>query len=186
MEGPQFDDFIRALAGSRRSLLGGTLGLASGLIGLSSIDARKKRKRKKPKQASRTPQATPNEFGCLSVNDPCTGPGECCSGICEGKKGKKTCGAHDASTCQAGQNACDDAEATSCVSSTGAGASCDTTTGNAPFCTANGDCFACKKDADCVPFCGANAACIKCAACADKGVTTACVSPDDNGCTFPM
>ena len=172
----RFDQLTRTLSTfqSRRGLLG-ALGL--GAILLPETVAAKKKKKKKAKF---------NEFGCVNFGAFCKNSNQCCSGICEGKKGKKTCGAHDASTCQTGQNACDDAEATSCISSTGAGASCDTTTGKAPFCTANGDCFACKKDADCVPFCGANAACIKCAACPDEGVTTACVSPDDNGCTFPV
>lgn len=176
MEGPQFDDFIRALAGSRRSLLGGTLGLASGLIGLSSIDARKKRKRKKPKQASRTPQATPNEFGCLSVNDPCTGPGECCSGICEGAKDRRTCRAHDAGDCQAGpeMEACGGTEIP-CTNSKGEDGVCTTTTGKAGYCLYALDCYPCKTDVECQRanggFFGPTAACVTCTACDQTGGT---------------
>ncbi|MEZ4565361.1 MAG: hypothetical protein R2853_21800 [Thermomicrobiales bacterium] len=41
MDSSRFDTFTRSLAGSRRSLLGGTLALASALVGQSSIDAKK-------------------------------------------------------------------------------------------------------------------------------------------------
>lgn len=176
MEHRRFDQLVRTLSTyqSRRGLLG-ALGLGA-LVSPDAVGARKKKKKAKF-----------NEFGCVNVAEFCKNSNQCCSGLCEGKKGKKRCSAHDSGTCQAGQNACDDAVATPCVSSSGVNtAACDTTTGNAPYCTADGDCFACKKDADCVPFCGPQAACIRCADCANEGVTTACVSPTVNGCTFPM
>jgi hypothetical protein len=171
----RFDQIARTLSTvqSRRGLLG-ALGLGAILLP-GTAGAKKKKKAKF------------NKFGCVNVGDYCKNNNQCCSGRCEGKKGKTRCSAHDASTCRAGQNACDDAAGVPCVSSTGANtASCDTTTGNAPYCTADGDCFACKKDADCVPFCGAQAACVKCAACADEGVVTACVGPTVDGCNFPQ
>lgn len=177
MEQHRFDQIARTLSTlqSRRGLLG-ALGLGA-LVLPETAGARKKKKKK----------AKFNEFGCVNVGDFCKNNSQCCSGLCEGKKGKKRCSAHDSSTCQSGQNACDDAEAVPCVSSAGAlMAACDTTTGNAPYCSADGDCFPCKKDADCVAFCGPQAACIQCAACADEGVVTACVGPTANGCTFPM
>lgn len=175
MDHQRFDQIARAFSTfqSRRDILG-ALGLSA--ILLPAAAGAKKRKKK----------AKFNKFGCVNVGDFCKNSSQCCSGICQGKKGKGKCQAHDSSTCQAGQNACDDAEGVPCVSSTGATTgSCDTTTGNAPYCTADGDCFDCKKDADCVPFCGPQAACIKCAVCADEGVVTACVGPTAEGCSFP-
>jgi hypothetical protein len=179
MDAKEFDTLARSLTNprSRRGALAAVVGGALGLVGLAETEAKKKKK-KKPKF---------NEFGCVNFGGFCKNSTQCCSGICEGPKGKTRCGAHDFSTCQAGQNACDDAAAVPCVSSTGANtAACDTTTGNAPYCSADGDCFACTKDADCVPFCGERAACIRCADCANEGVTTACVGPTANGCTFPI
>lgn len=178
MDHHRFDQIARTLSTfqSRRGLLG-ALGLGAILLP-GTAGAKKNKKKKKAKF---------NEFGCVNVGDFCKNNNQCCSGLCEGKKGKKRCSAHDSSTCQAGQNACDDAVGVSCVSSTGANTgACDTTTGNAPYCSADGACFACTKDADCVPFCGAQAACTKCAVCADEGVVTACAGPTADGCTFPM
>ena len=54
-----------------------------------------------------------NAFGCVNVGGKCRGKdGNCCSGICDGKKPKKgkkdtsRCAGHDASTCLAGQDTC--------------------------------------------------------------------------------
>jgi hypothetical protein len=174
----RFDQIARTLSTfqSRRGLLR-ALGFGALLLPGTASARNKKKRKKKPKF---------NDFGCVNFGGYCKSNNQCCSGICEGKEGKKRCGAHDFSTCQAGQNACDDAVAAPCVSSTGANrAACDTTTGNAPYCSADGDCFDCRKDADCVPFCGERAACIKCAACAEEGVVTACVGPTVDGCSFP-
>lgn len=179
MDAEQFDTLTRSLTDrrSRRGALAAALGGALGVASLAGTDSGKKKK-KKPKF---------NEFDCVNVGDFCKNSSQCCSGLCKGKKGKKRCSAHDSSTCLAGQSTCVDPVGVPCVSSTGANtASCEVTTGNAPYCTADGDCFACTKDADCVPFCGAQAACIKCATCSDGGVVTACVGPAVDGCTFPM
>jgi hypothetical protein len=182
MDHRQFDHIARSLSAfqSRRGLLG-ALGM-SAIVLPGAAEAKKKHKHKKKKK-----KAQLNEFGCVNVGGFCQDNTQCCSGRCEGTKGKKLCIAHDSGTCQGGQSACDDAEGVSCVSSTGAKTgACDTTTGNAPYCSApGGSCFSCAKDSDCVPFCGAQAACTRCAVCADEGVVTACVGPTADACTFP-
>src|SRR5687768_4676174 len=96
MDSIRFDALVRSLVESRRSLLVGSLALTAGRFGVSTIEAKsKKRKRKKkPKKAS------PNEYGCLDVGNPCQDADQCCSGICDGTKGKRTCRAHDTGTCK--------------------------------------------------------------------------------------
>jgi hypothetical protein len=130
-----------------------------------------------------------NAFGCVNVGHFCKNNGQCCSGICQGKKGKKKCQAHDQSTCQAGaQEGFCNANSVNvpCVSSTGETGTCDTTTGEAAYCTVGGNCFACAKDVDCVPFCGPQAACIVCGNnCDFLNLSTACVGPLAGGCKFP-
>ena len=108
MDHHRFDQIARTLSTSqsRRGLLG-ALGL--GAILLPGTTGAKKKKKAKF-----------NKFGCVNVGDYCKNNNQCCSGRCEGKKGKTRCSAHDSSTCQAGQNACDDAAGVRCVSSTGA------------------------------------------------------------------
>lgn len=176
MDSSRFDHFTRSLAGSRRSLVGGTLALSLGLIGSSSIDARKKRKRKKPRHANGIPQAPPNAYGCLNVGDPCTSPGECCSGLCEGTKGRRTCRAHDAGDCQAGTEleACGGTEIP-CTNGKGDDGVCATTTGNAGYCLYTLDCYPCKTDVECQRanggFFGPTAACVTCTACDQTGGT---------------
>jgi hypothetical protein len=119
--------------------------------------------------------------GCKNVGKKCKNAGQCCSGICQGKKGKKKCKAHDANGCKPGQQSagCGGNDVT-CTTSAGiSDGVCQTTTGNAGFCTNVGGCFACTKDADCQPFCGPRAACIVCEeGCAPFGFSTSCVGPD--------
>lgn len=176
MDSSRFDTFTRSLAGSRRSLLGGTLALASALVGQSSIDAKKKRKRKKIKKVPRTPPATPNAFGCLNVGDPCTGPGECCSGLCDGPQGGRTCRAHHTGDCPAGieMEGCGGAEVP-CSHGNDDNGVCSTTTGNAGYCLLAADCYPCKTDLDCQRanggFFGPTAACITCTVCDQTGGT---------------
>jgi hypothetical protein len=67
-----------------------------------------------------------------------------------------------------------------CTTTTGIPGSCVTTTGKAPYCFIDGNCFACSKDTDCeTAFGGAlgpGAACIACANCtAQTPQGTACV-----------
>jgi hypothetical protein len=173
----RFDSFTRSLAGSRRSLLGGTLALALGPLGLSSIDAKKKRKRKRNRNVPRTPQATPNEFGCLNVNDPCTSASQCCSGICQGPKGARTCRAHDTGGCEPGiePEVCGEENESICTTNSGDEGYCGTTTGNAGYCAGPGDCYPCRTDVECQRanngFFGPTAACLKCTFCSGTGGT---------------
>jgi hypothetical protein len=144
----RFDRLSRAISSllTRRNLAG-VLGL--GIVTLPGLtDARKKRKHKK--------KVKKNQFGCVDVGKFCTNGGQCCSGICQGKKGKKTCQGHDQSTCQAGQSPdiCGDGANVPCTSADGLDGTCFTTTGKSAFCLTNAHCVPCQKDADCVPLCG--------------------------------
>jgi hypothetical protein len=153
METSRFDAFTRSLAGSRRALLGGMLAAAAGWAGMAGSDARKKRKRKK-----RRKKATPNAFGCLEVNDPCTSPAQCCSGVCEGKK----CRSHDTGTCDQTlrKEICLAASVEDILVLRGCDSDlncyCYRTTSGSRYCSAGllneGDprCADCKTDADCV------------------------------------
>jgi hypothetical protein len=171
----QIHVMARHLAASRRSLLGGVLAPAGAWLGSATVGARKKRKRKR----KRTSQLVgrPNAFGCLDVDDPCQREDQCCSGICEGKKGQRTCRAHDTGSCSAGEQfeICGGTEDVSCTTSAGTPGLCGTTTGNAGYCLASAHCFACQTDADCQEaldgLFGPRAACIPCAVCAKEGGT---------------
>jgi hypothetical protein len=179
VEATRFELLTRAIASQlTRRRLASVLGLA-GTTFPALVAAKKKRKRSK--------KVRRNDFGCVNVGSFCKNAGQCCSGICQGKKGKKTCKAHDQSTCQAGQSAevCGGTNVFCTPSGGGVGA-CVTTTGNAGYCEASGECFPCSTDADCVPFCGPQAACIVCEAlCFPLGLRTACVGPVVDSCTFP-
>jgi hypothetical protein len=178
MDGNQFDNLARAITGSRRALLSGALVAAAGWLGVGDAAAKKKRKRKK-----RKPKARPNAFGCLEVGAACTSAAHCCSNICQGKKGKKHCKAHDTGECLAGQllGQCG-GETIPCTSSSGAPGRCEITTGNAAYCAGGGDCRPCAKDADCQALCGPQAACIQCPVGCAGGTGTQCVGPDNVVC----
>jgi hypothetical protein len=174
----RLDALTRAVSSvlSRRGLAG-ALGL--GLLAPAAVvDARKKHKHKKKQKAKF------NDFGCVDVGDFCKNDGQCCSGICEGKK----CQAHDVNGCQTGQREtfCGGGADSRCTSADGSGGFCDTTTGNAGYCARTVTCAVCKKDADCVPFCGPRAACLPCPGepCIGFGVSTACASTAGD-CNFP-
>jgi hypothetical protein len=182
MDATRIDRSIRTLtqATGRRAAVRslGTSGLAmlAALRFPMSMEARKKRKQKK---------ITRNTFGCVNVGGFCKNGGQCCSGICQGKKGKKHCQAHDARTCEAGQTIAECGGAkVQCTTSGGDPGECVTTTGNAAYCATSFDCFPCKKDVDCEPACGAGAACLPCAgACADVG-STLCAGAGGDVCDF--
>lgn len=143
---------------SRRDLL---RGLAAAGLGLGiapwadPIEARKKRKGRKKKV--KRPQ--PNAFGCLEVGDACSSEADCCSGICAGTKGKKTCQAHGTGLCP--QNhvgiclaTADEIPVLKCGNSDLC--FCYTTTAGSNFCGNRGPrlgdmaaCADCQKDADC-------------------------------------
>jgi hypothetical protein len=180
MDGSRFDQFSRALTGSRRSVLGGTLALVAGWLGASRIEAKKKHKKRKPK-------VKPNEFGCLEVGDPCKNATQCCSGVCDGKKGKKRCGAHGAGTCdQNGAGVCTADNLGSFRCNNEVNCACIHTTAGSNFC-ADLDvavleiCADCQTDADCEALGRpAGSACIpvfagECAGLCDSGM--ACFAP---------
>lgn len=168
MDGSHFDGLTRSLAQSRRSLLGAALAATTGWLVTNPAEAKKKRKpRKKPRKA------VPNEFGCLNVGKSCNNADQCCSGMCEGKKGKKTCKAHDTGNCTAGGTV------VACTTSAGVPGQCATTTGNGGYCAATSYCIACATDADCQAtyggILGPHAACIRSVECV-AGI--ACAVPD--------
>jgi hypothetical protein len=164
MDGMHFDSWARTVSSvlSRRTF-GGVLTL--GALALPSlIGAKNKKKRKK---------ITRNSFGCVNVGKFCKNAGQCCSGICQGKKGEKKCRAHDSGGCTAAQDTCVDPANADCVTSAGGAGICTRTTGNAGFCTpVLFACIACTHDAECRQYCGPGAACIVCAdQCAETGHT---------------
>jgi hypothetical protein len=176
MDGPRFDTLTRSLivAAPRRTILAG-LATALGGMALPQMEhaIAKKNKRKK--------KLTFNTFGCVDAGGKCRGNSDnCCSGICDGrkpKKGKKDksrCVAHGQATCVAGQHEplCEGTNIISCLTSQQVEGRCNTTTGNAGFCTVSILCFPCKKDKDCeaAKF-GLGSACLACAACANTGGT---------------
>lgn len=149
MDGARRDTLVRSLPQSRRSLLGGLL-LAPGWLGISRVDAKKRRHKK------RKPKAKPNEFGCLDVGNPCKSSEQCCSGICEGRK----CRAHGTGTCPQDRvgiclAAAEEVPFLKCNNS--ASCFCYTTTAGSSFCAEGGplfdegaSCADCQTDADCV------------------------------------
>jgi hypothetical protein len=132
-----------------RSLAGAGLGLGSARLP-DFVEANKKRKRKKKNK-----KAKPNEFGCLSVDKTCKNSKQCCSGICEGKKGKRTCRAHGTGTCdQKAPGICTAPNPLLTRCNNSDQCACIRTTAGSNFCydqdaDAGSDCADCQQDADC-------------------------------------
>jgi hypothetical protein len=158
MDGPRFDLLVQSLAIARprrrltHAILGGVLGIALG------------------------PAATGAGPGCTNVGKPCKKPGDCCSGKCKGKQDKKTCRAHDATTCVAGEVGpqCG-GKFKFCETSSQLPGVCRTTTGKAGYCEYIGTDMPCTKDKDCHEGFGPGAACLKCPS-APSG--TRCARPE--------
>ncbi len=145
--------FLDALTSfpSRRDLLRGLAGTGLGL-GMArwhpTTEARKKRKKRKKKDK-------PNAFGCLSVDKTCKNAGQCCSGICDGKKEKRRCRTHGTGTCEQdapGLCTAQNPELLTCNNN--ANCRCIRTTAGSNFCydersEAGSDCADCQQDADC-------------------------------------
>jgi hypothetical protein len=169
-------DAIRFDRLTRRFLLGGfAAALDLGTARFPDVAIAKKRKKVKR-----------NAFGCVNVGKFCKNAGQCCSGICRGRKGGKKCRAHDSGVgCQVGarEEECGGTDI-SCTSATGAPGVCDTTTGNAAYCHGSGlTCATCSKDEDCQELCQlATAVCIKCPDCDGSAFQTACVGPSPGDC----
>jgi hypothetical protein len=194
MDASRFDRLVRSLStgSSRRGLL--RLAATSLGIGVAVHVPAVARAKKKIKK---------NEFGCVNVGNKCRGKdGKCCSGICQGKKPKKDekdkskCQAHDTGTgCVAGQQSpfCRTGEVIAmglhsegeppgqCTTSTGFAGVCQTTTGNAPYCARDDECFRCTKDTECELVCGPGAVCARCVGCDEEG-GTACLGPNPGSC----
>lgn len=156
----RFHDVTRTMTGlpTRRDLLRGLAGAGLGLgiaQGANLVGARKTRKQRKKK--GKRPQ--PNAFGCLDVGDACSSETGCCSGLCAGTKGKKTCQAHGTGICP--QNhvgiclaTADEIPVLKCGNQELC--FCYTTTAGSNFCGQGGPrvgdkaaCTDCQKDADC-------------------------------------
>ncbi len=151
MDANEFDRMTRrvSIRFSRRTL-SGLLGVS--LAGVAGLTEAKKKKKKKIKR---------NGFGCVNVGNSCKNDGQCCSGICAGKKRKRKCRAHDEGTCQPGQDSCV-GTSVACTTTGGLMGQCAVTTGKAEYCTSSGVCFPCTRDSDCVPNFGPGAACFVC------------------------
>ena len=171
-------DSIRAARGvpSRRHVLLGLLGAGLAFRGAQTPEVAHAEKR-------RSRRVKRNAFGCVNVGGICQNAGQCCSGICEGKKGKRTCREHDGGTgCRAGliEDGCGGTVDVACTTSTGQTGICNTTTGNAGYCIAIGGASpipGCTKDADCRALCGTDAA--VCIRCEGAGV---CAGPSTGDC----
>ncbi len=175
MDGAYFDGLTRAMAQSRRTLLGGAVALASGWIGSADTEARKKGQKRKGKKAPRG--LVLNQYGCVDVGQPCRGDSSnCCSGVCEGvapRKGKpdqSQCVAHNSSVCRASSDFCSTGTGAIC-NATELNRVCTLTTGSAGFCAdftphmeagtdASFYCRNCSRDTDCQAEFGPGAACV--------------------------
>ena len=179
MDADRFDALTRSLTGtasSRRRLLTriarSALGGAAATLGLSVAEA--------------------THYDCRHVGITCTRTRQCCSGICRGPQGKKTCRAHGAGTCkQRGQElACTTPDVRLSVCNNDPGCVCYSTTAGSNYCAKNvcptgdpvcGKCAVCKRDADCVrKGFPAGSACVphssgRCAGLCESG--TACMVP---------
>jgi hypothetical protein len=141
MDQTRFDTWTRELAQtsplvSRRWAMARVAGAAlTGLAVFAGID--------------RTTEAA----GCKRVDEPCKRAGQCCSGICNGKRGKKKCRGHGAGTCKRNQDVCATSfpEGERCNNE--ANCLCLQTTSGTSFCANPGSngvaCTNCKRDADC-------------------------------------
>ena len=134
MNASHFDALTRSLTGmasSRRRLLTGMAGSALGAAIATAL---------------RAPEAAATIVSCVPVRKRCKRSSQCCSGLCRGPKGKKTCRAHNVGTCTATQNFC-----SSSTDLCGGGlCGCLRTTGGASFCSRGGTLIDCTKDAECV------------------------------------
>ena len=132
---------------SRRDIVRGLVGAGLGLgmaraPNRAAADKKRKRKPKKPK---------PNAFGCLNVGVACKNAGQCCSGICAGKKNTRKCRAHDTGTCkQKFPGLCSDPPTLAQCNGSET-CYCIRTTANSNFCAQLGEpvCVDCRKDVDC-------------------------------------
>lgn len=144
MNADRFDELLRVMTGSRRMALGAALAaVGAGFVPGSDAagKSRKPGKAKKPK---------PNVYGCLNVGARCKRAEQCCSGICEGKKGRRKCRAHDTGTCDQDAPGYCEAGNPYLAQCNGGGCLCFRTTGDSRFCAGSVVCETCQRDADCL------------------------------------
>lgn len=155
----------------------------------SLVDARRRKRSKRKHKKKNKQRVVFNAFGCVNVGSFCHNDEQCCSGICEGQKDKRTCQAHDDGGCPAGHqdSGCGGTTTLACTTSSGLEGVCETTTGNAGYCGNDYLCVDCRKDADCQELCGRlEAACVRCLDCDGTSTfQTACVGPFVNDCFVP-
>jgi hypothetical protein len=154
MDGQQFDRFAQLVttAQTRRRALGlfaAAAGSVLGSVGFSGAVAKKHKSKKKTKIKR-------NGFGCVNVGNACKNDGQCCSGICQGKKGKKKCQAHNEGGCTVERNFCVTGSLLGlCGPDVPSPDICLTTSGNAAFCArlkgfiTEVNCQLCRTDTDC-------------------------------------
>jgi hypothetical protein len=195
VDGNLFDSYLRSLASSRRTLVGGSLVSLLGLTTLEIAEARRKRKRKKKCKGGKVKCGK----ACCASGDVCqvAATGTCCPQA-------RACGP----VCCGATQVCANPETATCVVGTGtcnpASGSCGTG-GNFTFCNNNPlcvcalatngivrcgtpiptitpvDCGLCSTDADCAirfpgvvgAFCAANAS----APCSCAAGQNLCVAP---------
>jgi hypothetical protein len=148
MHPTRFDAFIRFVARdwSRRGVLRFLAGAVTGLLTVHDV-----------------PRAQAMHFDCRHVRKPCTRSRQCCSGICRGPQGKKTCRAHGTGMCKTGQDSCEVVGDIPCGDNTPNGSCvCLVTTGGASFCGGNHTGTTCTKDKQCEESHGVGAACVPC------------------------
>jgi hypothetical protein len=151
MDGRQFDDLLRSLAGTRRAALGSLLAAVGGLAVLPAADARK-RKKKKGCRGCRVctscvkgkcvpvPDRTPCGGQCQecmggqcankAAGTPCGGDNQCLDGVCNARP---DCISAGVSGCEAIPNCCSN----------------DCQPGAGGICAAGGAGKPCKVAADC-------------------------------------
>lgn len=154
MNADRFDELTRAVTASRRLVLGGGLASAAAGLCLMGGEARKKRRKKRKKRRKKSKKARPNAYGCLNVGATCKKAGRCCSGICQGKKGKRKCRAHDTGTCKQNAPAFCEGDPVQTLCNNSPQCACLKTTGGSSICgslsTESSQCAECRTDADCL------------------------------------
>jgi hypothetical protein len=149
MKRGQFDDLLRSFAATRRVFVPGMLAIATGRASAYSGAAKKKHHRHKAKKPK------PNAFGCVDVGKGCLYASDCCSGLCQGKKGKKLCVAHGIGTCdQEADGFCETSNPDQLRCNGNPACTCITTTAGSKFCgdpnpNVGSGCAPCRTDADC-------------------------------------
>jgi hypothetical protein len=106
-DGRRFDDLLRSLTDSRRSLLGGSLAALAGLLGMATVEAKKKKK-KKPCKKKCSDGCCTKKFGkCIKeaqqTPTQCGTDGEICRNNCGGSGSCKD----ECTTCCAGDECVD-------------------------------------------------------------------------------